>query len=116
MLLVCLLSSDVWAPLVPQGGLLLYTIIRRPYKKLSESIRSGVNLLVMCGISSMRVYFFYADSEIKREFTNYYVCLGILMGLLMIIIWAYVVVIKDFVEKYYLEQKRKKDIVFNLFE
>ena len=32
------------------------------------------------------------------------------------ILWAYVVVIKDFVDKYYLAQKKKKDLVFYFFD
>ena len=93
----------LWAPLIPQGTLLLYTLIARPYELLVENIRSSMNLLVMCGISGFRVYDQYIES--RRDMLTFYLILGMEGALLVIIVWAYVSVIKDYVNEYYLKQK-----------
>ena len=70
----------------------------------------------MCLITSMKVFYFYSEDEIKSEWQNYYYPGAVEVCLFFIILWAYVVVIKDFVDKYYLDQKKKDNLVFNLFD
>ena len=116
ILLIGLLPEHPWSPMVPQGLMVLYTVIRRPYKLTSDNIRSFFNYLVVCLITSMKVFYFYSGDEIKSEWQNYYYPGVIVISLFFIVLWAYVVVIKDFVDKYYFDKKKKQNLVFNLFD
>ena len=68
----------------------------------------------MCGISSIRLYFYYTDEQAKRgESVNIYPVV-LEVGIFFMILWAYIVVIKDIFEKHCLALKR--DLVFDLVE
>ena len=57
VLLVSLVTGAAWAPFIPQGLMLLYTLAMRPYQFLSDNLRSAFNYLVMCAITSMGFYY-----------------------------------------------------------
>ena len=74
-----------------------------------------MNLLVMCAISGFRVYDHYIEN--RRDLSTIYYLVGIQAGLLMILVWAYVVVIRDYVNEYYSKKKYKeKEIIFDMFD
>ena len=70
----------------------------------------------MCVITSFRVYINYITIEDWRSFKSYIYGIVIELCILLIVVWAYVVVIKDFYRWYYLRQQRKKDLVFRFFD
>lgn len=116
ILLLVLLPNYPWAPFVPQGLLLFYTLINKPYQFLSENLRSLFNLLVMCVVTSFRVYIFYIDESDWRSMKSFIYGAVVELCLLLIVVWAYVVVFKDFYRWYYLRQQKKKNLVFSLFD
>ncbi len=54
--LLAILSNIAWTPLIPCGIMLLYTLAYRPYKKLSDNIRSSFNMLIMSAFIGLRIY------------------------------------------------------------
>lgn len=116
VLLLALVLDVPWAPFIPQGLMFLYTLIRRPYEFMSDNLRSAFNYLTVCLITSMNIYYFYIGEEIKREMKNYIYPGAVELCLFIAVVWAYVVVIKDFVQKYYLNKEKKKNLAFDFFD
>ena len=115
VLLVSLPTGAAWAPFIPQGLMLLYTLVMKPYQFVSENLRSAFNYLVMCAITSMGFYY-SLSSEIEREFSNFIYPAAIQGALFLAIVWAYVVVIKDFLLKWKLIKDKKRNLVFSYFD
>ena len=63
ILLISFFPDYSWVAFIPQVLMLVYTIIFRPYKKLSENVRSAFNYTIMCVITSMRVYFSFINEN-----------------------------------------------------
>ena len=116
VLFLALLPQLPYLPFIPQALMLLYTIIMRPYQFFAENVRSAFNYLVMLAITGMGFYYWFMGAEIKREFNNFIYAMAVEGALTAVVVWAWVVVIKDFVNKYYLSQKKKKDLVFYYFD
>ena len=93
-----------------------YTLIWRPYEFMSDNLRSAFNYLVVCLITSMNVYYSYAGEEIKREMKSYIYPGVVELCLFIVVVWAYVVVIKDFVKKYYLNKDKERNLAFDFFD
>ena len=55
VLFILLLTDSPWVPFIPQGLMLIYTLIYQPYQKKSENFRSAFNYLIMCLITSISV-------------------------------------------------------------
>lgn len=55
-LVVLVPSKFSWAPAIPCAILMLFTLIYRPYKKLSDNLRSAYNLLVMSSFVGFRFF------------------------------------------------------------
>ena len=110
-----ILTDYPWVPFIPQAFLLLYTLIVKPYNYRTENYRSAFNMFIMCVITSMRVFFFYAsDKIINSENSNIYPM--VIEGLLLLgIIWAYYSVLKDIICEYILH-KNNKNIPYDLYE
>lgn len=66
-------------------------------------------------MTSMRVYHFYTENA-RRSWLSY-IYPGVIEVLVFIItLWAYIVIIKDFIEWYLLKKRKKKDLIFKLFD
>ena len=95
---------------------MVYTLIEKPYKLVADTLRAVFNILVMIVITSMRVYLFYLEESQIRSWKSY-AYPGLLEILFFIIIlWAYVVVIKDIVDWYQIQKKQKKGLIFEMFD
>ena len=95
---------------------MVYTLIEKPYKLVADTLRAVFNILVMIVITSMRVYLFYLEESQIRSWKSYAYS-GLLEILFFIIIlWAYVVVIKDIVDWYKIQKKQKKGLIFEMFD
>ena len=113
--LVVLLPDYPWSPFIPQGLLFFYTLINRPYQFIKENLRSGFNLLVMCATTSMIVFYHYDNNKIAKEWKNY-IYPGVIQVLIFLaIFWAYYNIIRDFVNQYVLEQKKKRNLAYEFF-
>ena len=93
-----------------EGFMLLYTIIRRLYQFISENFRFCFNYLFDDIDESFLLLFGQWDKIRMAELLPS----AVEVCLFFIILWAYVTVIKDFVDKYYWE--KKKNLVFSLFD
>ena len=63
VLLILLLTDLPWVPFIPQGLMLIYALIYQPYQMKSENFRSAFNYLIMCLITSIRLYFWLIDES-----------------------------------------------------
>ena len=72
-------------------------------------------MLIMCAITSMRVFFFYASDDIMiSEDRNIYPF--VIEGFLLLgLIWAYYSVLKDMIYKYILN-KNNRNTSYDLYE
>ena len=114
ILLILLLQDAPWTPCIPQGLMLLYTLIYQPYEKKSENFRSAFNYLTMCLITSMRLYFWLTD-ESEYESWGSYIYPAVIELLIFIgIVWAYVLVIKGIIKRY--KAKDTKNLAHELFD
>ena len=63
VLFLVFLNDFPWVPFIPQGLMLIYTLVYQPYRRKSENFRSAFNYLTTCIITSMRIYFWLVDEE-----------------------------------------------------
>ena len=63
----------------------------------------------------MMVFYYYDGNNMNREWRNYIYPGAIEVALFLAIFWAYFSIIHDFVDQYFLEQKRKKNLAFEYF-
>lgn len=66
VLLLCLMPEMAYLPMIPFGVMLMYVIVLRPYREISENVRSIFYLLVILSCLSLRVYIQYVPSENKN--------------------------------------------------
>ena len=56
VVLLTIVSNLVWAPLIPSVLNCIFTMAYRPYKNLSDNIRSSFNMLVISSFLALRMY------------------------------------------------------------
>lgn len=108
VVLLALLPSLPWLPFLPQGLMLVYLCVLRPYKLASENIRAIFNVLAMNAITGMRVFWEFSDASSRRS-SSAYVFPGVIQLLLfLVVVWATISTLLDFLEEYYFKKKRQK--------
>ena len=105
VLFICLLPSLIYLPFIPQTFMVVYTLVYRPYKYLSENFRSAYNYLCMMVITSMLLFYGLASTETRTGMAGYIYPFVVEAMILVGIIWAYVVVFKDI----YLSRIKKEE-------
>ena len=111
------IPEQPWVPLLPQLFLLIWTLWKKPYNfnYNSENYRSAFNLLIMCLITSMRMYYYYVGSEVLQNWSSYVYPAVVQTFILAGLIWAYYSVFKDIFYKHLLK-KNNKNLTYDLFK
>ena len=115
VLLILFLTDSPWTPFIPQGLMLLYTLINKPYQRKSENFRSAFNYLTMCLITSIRLYFWLIDESEYEIWGSYIYPIIVELLILIGIIWAYVMVIKGIIKRCK-NKEPKRNLAYDLFE
>lgn len=88
--------------------MIVYTIIKRPYIRLYDNLRSAWNYLLLC-LATLSVLLYINIPDFRK---NAIYPLLLEIGLLIGIIFAYVVVIRDIVKNY--KSKPEENLAFEL--
>ena len=101
VLCIGFLPEYPWCPLIPQGLMLLFTLIKQPYEAKKENKRSIFIHFLFLLATSMNIYHFYSDKFSRRFFLFPFLMeFALLVGLII----SYVFIIKEFIE----EMKNRK--------
>jgi hypothetical protein len=94
---------------VPCVLMLVYTLLRKPYKKNKDNYRSAFNLLVMCCLVGMKSFIFYWPEENKREMPVYLMLLGCLGLVFVVLLLGIVFAIHDYYTDLNAEEEARKN-------
>lgn len=109
IILLTLIPQISFLPIIPFGILLIYTVIKRPFREIRENIRACFNYIVIILLFGLRVYIqYFPYGRPNKNTTNTFIYhfVNIVLILLVAII-SLASIIYDIIYKYYINPRRE---------